>query len=194
MIRGISGALLVAGVVISNPATANASPCPSPDQLKIDKLDRAFTEDRFLSGMKDPLQSEGRIKIVAEKISWHMTAPFDVETILAPDGITQSVDGGPAEAIGPGASEISASIAQSIADLVQGHWDRLQALFDISKPAPNGGPNWTVTLRPRDESLQKVLSGIEVLGCTDISEVHVGHPNGDREVIRFKDEGSGQSP
>jgi hypothetical protein len=194
MIRGISKALLVAGLVVSCPVTANAGPCPSPDHLKIEKLDRAFTEARFLSGIKEPLRSEGRIKIVADKISWHMTAPFDVETILAPDGITQSVDGGPAEAVGPGPSEIGASIAQSIADLVQGHWDRLQALFEISKPAPNGGANWTVTLHPRDQSLQKILSSIEVLGCTDISEVHVAHPNGDREVIRFNDEGSGQTP
>jgi len=192
--RWLAGILLAAGLLLSGPVAAEAGACSSPDQLKVENLDRAFEEQRFLSGMKSPLESEGRLKIAANKITWHMTAPFDVETVLAPEGITQSVDGAAAEPVGPGASQIGTSIAQAIADLIQGRWSRLESLFEITKPASDSGANWTVALHPRDQNLQKILSSIEVLGCTDISEVHVAHPNGDKEVIRFKDEGAGQTP
>lgn len=182
---GLAAALLVWSLL---PKQAAAATCPSPDQLKVADVARSFEEQRFLSGMKAPLESQGRLTIQGETIHWHMTEPFDVETILAPDGITQSVDGAPAEPVGPGGAQIGAAIAQAIGDLMQGQWSRLQALFEIAKPASDASGDWIVTLHPIDTNLQKILDRIEVQGCTDITEVRVGHPNGDREVIRFKEQ------
>jgi hypothetical protein len=50
--------------------------------------------------MTSPLVSEGDLKVDGTKISWHMKTPFDLDTIITPEEITQSIDGGPAQPVG----------------------------------------------------------------------------------------------
>jgi hypothetical protein len=166
---------------------AMAETCLQPDQLHVTAIDRPFVQKRFLAGMAEPLRSEGRLKVAPEKISWHMTAPFDVETILTPTAITQSINGGPPQPIGPSASDLSASIARLFANLLQGRWDDLQSMFRVSRGATAPGAPWSVSLESLDPQMQKILGSIEVLGCTDIATIKIDHGNGDREVITFDD-------
>ena len=164
--------------------SALAADCIQPDQIKVDTVDRPFAQERYLTGISEPLKSEGQLKITADKISWHMKKPFDVETVLTPDSITQSIDGGPAEPAAPDASGLSASITRLFASVLQGHWSELESVFKVSKDAP-AGTNWIVSLEPIDAQMQKVVGKIEVAGCKDISAITVTRPNGDRDVIDF---------
>jgi len=173
--------------------TALAAGCIEPDHLKMEEIDRSFVQERFLAGMSAPLRSEGKLQVTTEKISWHMMKPFDVETVLTPTSITQSVNGGPPQPTGPDGSGLSASIARVFASLLQGHWSELQSVFQVAKPAVAEGAPWSVSLEPIDPQMQKILGKIEVLGCTDISTITVDHPNGDHEVIKF-DQNSPSAP
>ena len=172
---------------------AMADTCVQPDQLHVTAIDRPFVQERFLAGMADPLRSEGRLQVSPEKISWHMTSPFDVETILTPTEITQSINGGTPQPMGPSGSDISASIARLFASLLQGRWADLQSVFRVSKGAGAPGTPWSVSLEPLDQQMQKILGTIEVQGCTDIATIKIEHENGDREVITF-DAGSPPAP
>src|SRR5688572_15464471 len=91
---------------------AMAETCVQPDQLHVTAICRPFGQESFLAGMTAPMQSEGRLKVAPEKISWHMTSPFDVETILTPTAITRSINGATPQLMGPGGADISASIAR----------------------------------------------------------------------------------
>jgi len=186
--RGAMGLL----VLCMTPFAVMAESCIGPDQLKIDAVDKHFVQERHLSGVDNPLKSEGALKLAKDRISWHMTVPFDVETVITPQGITQSVEGGPAEPSGDVAG-LGPKIAMLFANLLQGRWDELHAVFNVSKkPVPAGAP-WAVTLQTIDPKLQEAVSQIEVEGCTDVSKIKVLHKNGDYELIRF-DAGGTSTP
>jgi len=170
---------------------AAADDCIQPDQIKIETIDRPFVQERFFAGTPDPLRSEGDLKVTKEKISWHMTKPFDVETVLTATAITQSIDGGPAQPTGPAGSDLSASIVRLFSSLLQGHWSELQSVFTISKTASASGAPWSVSLEPIDPQMHKIIGKIEVIGCKDISTIKVDHQNGDHEVMTF---GTGSNP
>lgn len=167
-------------------ATA-AIACPAPDQLRAPSLDRAFTQEKFISGMSKPLTSQGRITAKENEIVWHMQKPFDVATVITPQGITQSVDGKPAESAGAGTAEIGATVAKSMAAMMRGQWDELKTMFSVALPKASGEGDWLVVLTPIDPRLQSVLGTISVRGCSDVSNVEIVRPDGDRESIRFGD-------
>jgi hypothetical protein len=172
---------LISGVVSGSAAVA----CPKPDQLRASSLDRTFTQEKFVSGMSKPLKSEGRIMASGDEIVWHMKKPFDVKTTIAPSGISQSVDGKPAEAAG--AAEIGAMVAKSMAAMMRGRWSDLKTMFSVTLPSPQEEGSWLVVLKPLDERLQGVLGTITVHGCSDVSDVEIVRPDGDRESIHFGD-------
>jgi hypothetical protein len=174
---------LIVGVLVATEVAA----CPAPDQLHVTSLDRAFTQEKFMSGMSKPLKSEGRLLASADEVVWHMTKPFDVKTTITGKGISQSVDGKPAERAGPESTEVGASIAKAMAALMRGQWSELKTMFTVKPSAPVGAEDWQVLLTPLDQRLQSVLGTIVVRGCEDVSLVEITRPDGDRETIVFSE-------
>ena len=175
-----AAALLFVGLA----STAHA--CPSPETLNGGALDRAFTQEKSISGVDHPLRSTGRLEAESDKIVWHMLTPFDVKTTITPDGITQSFDGGPANEVATGSNEISSMIARTMASMMRGDWESLKSIFAISMPATAGEGDWAVVLNPLDDRLGKLLGQITVRGCEEVSTVDIARPDGDREHIQFE--------
>lgn len=119
------------------------------------------------------------------EIVWHMLKPFDVKTIITPNGITQSIDGATPTAVNTGTGAMAASIARSMAAIMRGDWAELRAMFAVTLPDANPKGDWTVQLMPLDQRLQALLGKIAVQGCSDVSRVDVERPDGDREHIQF---------
>lgn len=178
----ILGAASVLFVGLASTAIA----CPSPETLAGSALDRSFTQEKFISGVAHPLHSTGQLEAENDKIVWHMLTPFDVKTTITSDGITQSFDGGPANKIATGSSEISTMIARTMASMMRGDWGSLKSIFAVSMPAKAGEGDWAVVLTPLDERLGKLLGEITVRGCKEVSTVDIVRPDGDREHIQFE--------
>lgn len=174
----LTGAAALCGV-------APAAACPPPTAQPDGVIDRAFVQERFLAGIERPLRAQGRLQIDAATTVWHMTAPFDVKTTINADGVTQAIDGGPAAPVGAGAGQIGAQVAGTTAAVLKGQWAELENLFTVTRRQDGPGGNWTISLRPLDPRLAAIISSIEVEGCTAVSTIVVGHPGGDRDVIRF---------
>ncbi|HEX7774917.1 MAG TPA: LolA-related protein [Parvibaculum sp.] len=187
-VGALVAAALSGALVFASPAYA----CPAPTELRATALDRHFTEEKFISGMSKPLTSEGRLTASADEVVWHMTSPFDVKTIIAPSGITQSIDGGTASPVAPGAAEMGAGVARSMAALMRGQWEELKTLFEVTLPAAPAAGSWQVELKPRDQRLQGVLGAITVHGCQDVSSVEIARADGDHETIHF--DGASKAP
>lgn len=166
-----------------DPAFARA--CPRPEALRIDAHTSPFTQEKFLPGRDAPLISTGYFTVADRTVVWHMTEPFDVETIISPDGITQSIDGAPAETVAPGTAQFGARIATAMASLMRGQWDELNDIFKVVILPTSWKENWVVTLTPLDDRLAGVLGDITVRGCTDVETVLIARGEGDREIIRF---------
>jgi hypothetical protein len=153
-------------------------------------VDKAFSQERFLNGVDHPLKSSGRLQLAKDRISWHMTAPFDVETIITPQGITQSVDGGTAQPAGDVAG-LGPQIADLFAGLLQGRWTQLQSLFKVVETPGAADKPWSVSLETIDPALKKAVERIDVQGCTEVTAIEIRHPNGDHESIRFEGDSAG---
>jgi hypothetical protein len=161
--------------------------CPAPQTLHVDAFERPFHQEKYISGMDTPLRSDGRISARDNKVVWHMQTPFDVKTVITSEGITQSVDGGAASPVASGASEVAASIARSMAAIMQGQWDGLRSMFSVDLSKPLEDKDWHVVLTPLDPRLKSLLGTITVRGCEDVSSVDIARSDGDREYIQFGD-------
>ena len=165
---------------------ARAEVCLTPDDLRPGAIDRSFVQLRYIAGLSQPLRSEGRVRVTEDRISWHMTKPFDVETIITPDGLSQSVEGKPpTQVVGGGA--FGGALVRALADLLQGRWEPLRASFEIEPGEVSVGKPWSLRLTPRDERLLALFDAIAVSGCRDVTDVEITHRGGDREAIQFLD-------
>jgi len=172
---------------------AEAASCPSPKDLQMAEVDRAFVQERHIEGLSKPLVSRGELHADAERIIWHMKDPFDVKTVITSDGITESVSGGPAQPVGAGAGELGASVARSAAALMRGQWDELSSLFNVSSPSTLESGEWEVLLTPLNERMRQAVGNIEVTGCADVERIEIGgEGSGDRHVITFANAEPGQ--
>jgi hypothetical protein len=165
---------------------ARAEGCLTPDDLRAGAIDRGFVQLRYIAGLSQPLRSEGRVRVTENRVSWHMTSPFDVETIITPDGLSQSVDGQPPTEVAGGGA-FGGALVQALADLLRGRWEPLRAIFQITAGEVAAGQPWSLRLIPRDERLLALFAAIAVSGCRDVTGVEISHQGGDREVIEFLD-------
>lgn len=166
-------------------SAATAATCPSPRDIEIGEVDRAFTQERHIKGMSKPLLSRGRLTADEDRIVWHMTEPFDVETVIAPGGITESVNGEAPRPVASGSGELGGAVARSAAALMRGKWDELSSLFDVSEPSTRDDGDWQVQLSPLNERMKRAVGSIEVTGCEDVERIEIGAEGGDRHIVTF---------
>lgn len=168
---------------------AFAESCPSPKEMRVEEVNRAFVQERHIEGMSKPLVSRGELHADADEIVWHMKDPFDVKTIITSDGISESVSGGPLQPVGAGSGELGASVARSAAALMRGQWEELSSLFNVSSPATLDDGDWQVVLTPLNDRMKQAVGDIAVTGCTDVEKIEIGSDEGEgageRHVITF---------
>ncbi|MEN3976582.1 outer membrane lipoprotein carrier protein LolA [Emcibacter sp. SYSU 3D8] len=179
---------LISGLacVVLVPAGAAAEPCLSPDQLKPKNVRQSFVQQRTFANLPRPLVSEGTVAIDDDTIVWTTTSPFKVRMTLAKDGMTQSVDDGPDEAMNM-TGDISAVIVRVTSALVRARWSELTSFFTVTT-AIRPDTRWLVTLSPKSGSFAALLGKVEVSGCRTVSEVTITRANGDHESIQFRNE------
>ena len=155
--------------------------CADPFSLRPPAGSVAFTQTRHLNGVANPLVSRGQARVQNQIINWHVTTPVDILTTIGPNGVTQSVEGGPAQNVGPeGAGFLSGS---GLGAVFSGDFNAARAQYDIvNTPGANG---WTLRLTPRSEQMRRAIAGIDIGGCSAIDSVSVRQASGDRTDIRF---------
>lgn len=178
---------------LGSPLPAAAESCPSPKDIHVEKVDRAFVQERYIEGMSKPLISRGELHADADEIVWHMQDPFDVKTVITSEGISESVSGGPLQPAGAGSAELGASVARSATALMRGQWNELSSLFNVSSPSTLEGGEWEVVLTPLDERMKEAVGDIAVTGCADVEKIEIGGEDAqERHVIVFADSAAGQ--
>ncbi|WP_420478910.1 outer membrane lipoprotein carrier protein LolA [Brevundimonas sp. FT23028] len=138
-------------------------------------------QTRHLSGVRAPLVSRGQAQIAAQRVDWHVTDPLDVRTVITPSGVTQSVEGGPAQRMGAQGGE--AFLSTGLLDLLSGDIAAMRRHYNISRRPNGAGGSWTLRLTPRAPALARQLSSIDIAGCERVNSVEVLQANGDRMQI-----------
>lgn len=162
--------------MIAAPARAA---CVDPAAIQVEHGALAFTQTRHLSGVRAPLVSRGNVTLEAESVDWHVTQPLDIRTRITPAGVTQSIDNGPAQRMGPqGGGDVFTSSA-GLFELLVGDFAALRTHYDIAPQPASGGGAWRLRLTPRAEGLSRFVSYIDVAGCESVADVEIRQANGD---------------
>lgn len=157
--------------------------CVDPNALQVEYGALDFTQTRHLSGVRAPLVSRGRATISAERVDWHVTDPLDILTTISLSGITQSIENGPAQRLGPQGGGDAFLSSAGLFDLLVGDFSALGTHYEIARAAPGANGAWSMVLTPRAAGLARFVSAIEVAGCERVSTVEVRQANGDRMDI-----------
>jgi hypothetical protein len=174
---------LIAAMVAGMGAGPSFAACADPFKLKAETGSFDFKQTRRLATMKTPLISTGVAAVKPGRVDWRVVKPVDVRLSITPGKITQSVQGGPAQAVGPASADPFLR-SSGLFEILTGNYDALKRYYTISG-APAPGASWKLALKPKDANLGRFLSSIEIAGCGRAEAVTIRQANGDTIAIEM---------
>ncbi len=168
-------AVLGLAAALSAPALAE---CARPEAVAAPKGEQAFTQTRILKGLKRPVVSTGVVLVQGETVLWTVKEPIEIVTRITKSGVTQSVDGGAPEPLGPEGSD-AVLVQSGLMDLLKGQLSALDTRYTVKRLARDKAEGWKLDMTPKAEQLKGWIAGLEVEGCTRIETVSIRQANGD---------------
>lgn len=182
MMRG----LIIAGLVALSAGAASAQ-CVKPEQAAALTGKQAFTQTRTLKGLSKPLVSEGDVEAVGDSVIWRVAKPVSIVTKVSPKGITQSVEGGPDEPVGPAGGASNPFMTETgLGDLLRGDLSTMEQRYTVDRAKRAKPEGWSLTMKPKAKSLSPYIASIVAEGCKRVESITVSQPNGDRIRIDLK--------
>jgi hypothetical protein len=179
-----SGALLVIGLILLTVSAARAA-CVDPAALKPARGAFEFRQTRYLKATHAPLVSQGVATVSPGRVEWRVTRPIDVVTVITKGGVTQSIEGGPAQPVG-GSSNVDPLLRSlGLLQIVSGDFAGARTNYDVETEPHPPGAAWKLTLRPKDRQVSRFLDHIEIAGCDRPAEVDIFQANGDRTRLEW---------
>ncbi|MFN3856750.1 MAG: outer membrane lipoprotein carrier protein LolA [Caulobacter sp.] len=179
-----AGALLVAlGLIAGAPTLARAK-CADPYALRAETGRFDFIQTRRMASMKTPLVSRGVAEVKPGRVDWRVVDPVDVLLTITPGRITQSVQGGKAQAVGPASADPFLR-SSGLFEMLTGDFNALRRYYTVAGGPRAPGAPWKLTLKPKDANLGRFLSTIEISGCNRAEGVLIRQGNGDTIAIEM---------
>lgn len=188
MIRGLLSACMLALLAgfFALPAVAADPLSPVRTQVaQVPLLRGDFTQEKQVSGFRNPLRSSGRFLLARDKgVVWTTTAPFPSELVITRDRIlSRQRDGSRRVEVDgkqqPGLRSVNAMMFA----LMSGDTKALTSTFEVKgEPAETG---WAMTLVPRSRQLAQAFTSVRLSGDRYVREVELREANGDLTRLRF---------
>ncbi len=121
---------------------------------------------------------------------WRVTEPLDIRTTITPAGITQAVDGGAPQSLGPQGGGDAFLSSAGLFDLLAGNFTALRTHYEVARDAPAASGAWRLRLTPRAASMARFVSHIAIGGCERVERVEVRQASGDWMEIALSALGS----
>jgi hypothetical protein len=142
-----------------------------------------FVFRRYLADIPKPLVSNGEYVVLqGVGIDWHTLQPFDSESIVTGNGVTQ-IDEGAAHSADVDAPAMRAVI-RMLSALLSLDVAALASTFELFGDAAVDG-RWQIGLRPRAQDLATFIRDATIAGAAQIDTVSLRDANGDRTEIEF---------
>lgn len=187
--RVVSGSVACAGSALALLAFAGPAraACASPEQVAALTGAHDFVQTRTLKGVARPLVSSGTVAPEAGGVVWTVTSPVKIVTHVGASGITQSIEDGPAQPVGPASGNNPFISETGLVDLLRGDLSKLETRYEVKRGARTGPEGWRLQLKPKAAALAPYISGIAVEGCQRVESIAVTQANGDAIRIDLKD-------
>lgn len=146
-----------------------------------------YVEMKHLRLLKRPLRSAGVITLVAGgRVYRRMTDPFRQELLIG-ERMLQRDEGEAITGVPAGNQPAVKAFVRAFVSLFSGSWTELKQNFDVYFMSAEAG--WTIGLRPRDETIRKVIAGVVLEGKAEqLLLLRVDEVRGDRTETRFTKE------
>jgi len=177
--------LILALVMLTLTGQAAAA-CSRPEELAQLKGEEAFVQTRTFKGMAKPLISAGVVKPSGDGVLWTVEKPVKIVTRINPNGVTQSIEDGPEQPVGPATGANPFIADTGLLDLLKGDLSKLPARYDVSRSARVKPEGFHLEMKPKASSLSPYISAISIEGCQRIEAITVAEANGDTIRIDFK--------
>lgn len=147
-----------------------------------------FDQQRTLAGLEKPVRSHGRFVLApGQGLIWHVEAPFEIVTVITPDGLQQKVKGGVTTRIPADRLPFLRKLFELLGGSLAGDWTALQRQFRLTRSGDATG--WTARLEPQSSEGPGIpFTSIRLKGGRFVDQVELLKPNGDHDLITFRDQ------
>jgi hypothetical protein len=154
----------------------------------------SFVQERQLSGFKTPLRSEGRFVLApARGLIWEAEKPFAVTTVITPDGLAQTVNGGQTLRLDASKLPFLARLYDMLGGALAGDWSKMEADFTVTRSGDPG--NWRVAMVPRNpDNMAMPFRSIDVTGGRFVNVIVLTKPDGDADTLTLRDQSVAKAP
>ena len=145
-----------------------------------------FSQDRSLTGFPRPLHSEGRFLLApGQGLVWRGETPFRLVSVIAPGGLTQSLDGHETMHLSAAKLPFLGPLHDILSAAMQGDWQPLERSFTVTR-LPHGATS-TIRLVPRADAPVGGLpvAQIEAEVGRFVESVTISRPGGDSDRLVF---------
>ncbi|MFC7422173.1 outer membrane lipoprotein carrier protein LolA [Iodobacter arcticus] len=149
-----------------------------------DALRGEFEQNKQVSGFKKPLISRGDFLAARDMgVLWRTKTPFASTLKLSRDEIVAKQDGAVAFRLSASKEPSVRMINGLLFSLMNGDVSSLGELFKIEGSV--NGKSWQLTLTPKQATLGKIMSKIELSGDQFVRRILLDEANNDQTLIRF---------
>jgi len=150
-----------------------------------DVLRGQFTQEKQVSGFKNPLRSQGQF-VVARKhgVIWSTLKPFPSEVVVTADRIlSRQRDGSTRVELDARQQPAMRSVNAIMFALMSGDVQALSSQFNVE--ATREGQGWRLKLTPKSAMLAKAFQSLTLQGDRYVRQVEIIEANQDRTRIQF---------
>ena len=143
-----------------------------------------FDQTKQLTGLKNPLRSNGRFCVVADKgVLWRSLQPFANTLRLTRDEIVQWHGERLVMRLNAKQEPTVRLINTLLFSMLAGDFGQLEKYFDVEGVAGDG--LWSIKLKVRDAGVAKVIGTIALDGDAYVKNIAIDEAKGDRTRIVF---------
>ncbi len=144
-----------------------------------------FTQEKQVSGFKNPLRSQGQFLVAREHgVVWTTLRPFPSEVVITADRIlSRQRDGSTRVELDARQQPAMRSVNAIMFALISGDVQSLSSQFTIK--AEREGQGWRLLLTPRSAMLAKAFQSLSLQGDRYVRQVEIVEANQDRTRIQF---------
>ena len=144
-----------------------------------------FTQEKQVSGFRNPLRSQGRFVVARQHgVVWTTLKPFPSEVVITADRIlSRQRDGSSRVEVDARQQPALRSVNAIMFALMSGDVQALSSQFNVS--ASRQGQGWRLQLTPKSAMLAKAFESVTLQGDRYVRQVDIVEASKDRTQIRF---------
>lgn len=142
-----------------------------------------YQETKHIPSLSNPLHSKGIFVYMKGKgLLWDMSAPFNMQTLITPNGLYQWVDG-KEQPQSQSTQKAMQPILNNISDIFAGNIEALNNHFDVTERTD--GDARTITLTPTSDYIKPYLQSIKVHGTKYIENITITYGQDKFTLIEY---------